>query len=331
MIENNLKNRFQTFKKNFKEKIYGKQWEQDKKNFDIDFIDGEFINLGKWNFLPSLYKNQFNDDELLNIDDASNLKIISLGSKKLCLPKEIGNKTLIYAKNYFELLELFIKKEGIVCEIGSGSGLFSALINEKKNTINILVDIPNVLLTAIALYFTLFPNKKFLLPNEIYNEEKLNFKNYDFIFLTPEQINLIPNESLDLGINTQSFMEMDESEVDHYLKFFNSKTKYDGYFFCSNRLRKRHYFFNYKFNFLKDFKLVFLEKDKIFYKNKSLAAMLNLLLIKKKERNQKDIKFNIVDKVKGIFYFKSNEFFYWLKKDIKKCIVYILKKIKLKK
>ena len=53
-------------------------------------------------------------------------------------------------------------------------------------------------------------------------------------------------------------------------------------FFCSNRLRKRHYFFNYKFNFLKDFKLIFLEKDKIFYKDKSLASMLNLLLIKKR-------------------------------------------------
>ena len=53
----------------------------------------------------------------------------------------------------------------------------------KKNTTNILVDIPNVMLTAIALYFTLFPNKKFLLPNEILNQDKLDLKNYDFIFL----------------------------------------------------------------------------------------------------------------------------------------------------
>ena len=41
-----------------------------------------------------------------------------------------------------------------------------------------------------------------------------------FSFL-PDQINLIPNESVNFGINTQSFMEMDESEVDNYLQFFN--------------------------------------------------------------------------------------------------------------
>ena len=247
------------------------------------------------------------------------------------MPKEIGNKTLIYATNYFKLLSSFISEEGIVCEIGSGSGLLSALINEKKNTTNILVDIPNVMLTAIALYFTLFSNKRFLLPNEILNQDKLDLEKYDFIFLLPDQINLIPNESVNFGINTQSFMEMDEREVDNYLQFFNIKTKYNGYFFCSNRLRKRHYFFNYKFDFLKDFKLIFLEKDKIFYKNKSLASMLNLLLIKKKDKKLKDIKFNILHKVKGIFYFKLNEFFYWLIKDIKKCFIYILKKSKLKK
>ena len=59
MIGNNLENRFYIFKKNFEERIYGLQWEQDKKNFDIEFINGEFKNLGKWNFLPSIYKNQF--------------------------------------------------------------------------------------------------------------------------------------------------------------------------------------------------------------------------------------------------------------------------------
>ena len=50
MIGNNLENRFYIFKKNFEERIYGLQWEQDKKNFDIEFINGEFKNLGKWNF-----------------------------------------------------------------------------------------------------------------------------------------------------------------------------------------------------------------------------------------------------------------------------------------
>ena len=121
------------------------------------------------------------------------------------------------------------------------------------------------------------------MPNEINYNENLNFKSYDFIFLVPEQINLINSESIDLGINTQSFMEMDMLEVDNYLKFFNKTIKYDGYFFCSNRLRKRHYFFKYKFNLLLNFKKTFLEKDAFYYSTKSKSSMLNLLLIKSKD------------------------------------------------
>ena len=95
-------------------------------------------------------------------------------------------------------------------------------------------------------------------------------------------------------------MEMDESEVDNYLQFFNIKTKYNGYFFCSNRLRKRHYFFNYKFNFLKDFKLIFLEKDKIFIKiNHLLQCLISCSL--KKDKSVKDIKFNILHKLTVYF------------------------------
>ena len=144
MTENNLENRFQNFKQNFKKEIYGQQWENDRKNFDIVYANGKFKSFGKWNFLPAIYENQFKDDQLLNIYYEKNIKFLTLGSQKLCLPKEYGNKTLIYANNYYELVQNYINEKSIVCEIGSGSGLFSALINEKKNTTNILIDIPEV-------------------------------------------------------------------------------------------------------------------------------------------------------------------------------------------
>ena len=92
-----------------------------------------------------------------------------------------------------------------------------------------------MLLTAISLIFTLFPNKTFLLPNEIREiSTPINFYEYDFIFLTPDLINYIENESVNFGINTQSFMEMDMIEVDNYLNFFEKKILNNGYFFCSN-------------------------------------------------------------------------------------------------
>ena len=79
MIGNNLEIDF-TYLKRILRKEY--RFENKDKKFDIEFINGEFKNLGKWNFLPSIYKNQFKNHELLNIDN-NNLKIINLGSKTL--------------------------------------------------------------------------------------------------------------------------------------------------------------------------------------------------------------------------------------------------------
>jgi len=321
-----LEKRFSDFKTNIAPRKYGEYWEEAKKSFSIDFKNSRYVSFGERNYLPEIYSTKFEEKSLLKVFSDRKDVYQKLGDQKICLKKDSDNLTLLYANSYYNLIKKYIPEGGVICEVGSGSGLFSSIIHENKNTTNILIDIPEVLLNAIALIFTLFPKKTFLLPNEIVNNKTIVIKDYNFVFLIPEQANLIINESIDLGINTQSFMEMDIKEVDSYLKFFNEKIKYEGYFFTSNRLKKRHYFFNYKFNLLKNFKKVFLEKDFFFYNySPNLSSMLNLLLIKSKNIYKKDINFNFFTKITGIFFFKRKEFFYWTKIYIKKMFKYFLK------
>ena len=230
-MNNLLKKRFDDFKKSIKDKNYGLQWSKDKKNFLIDFNNGVFENLGDWDFFPVLYEKLLDLDGLEIIEIEKNEKIFKLGNKSFCIPKGNNNKTFIHCNNYFNLINKYINYGDIVCEVGSGSAVLSALIHERKETKNILIDIPEVMLVAISLLFTIFPNKKYLLPNETEKLDKININNYDFIFLTPDKINLINKGNVDFCINTQSFMEMDILEVQNYLKFFDKILKINGYFF----------------------------------------------------------------------------------------------------
>tara|TARA_B100001063_G_scaffold242114_1_gene270203 strand:- start:112 stop:1104 length:993 start_codon:yes stop_codon:yes gene_type:complete len=308
-------NRFYNFKKTITNKEYGKYWTAAKKTFDIDFKNNSFVNKGSRNYFPEIYDPKFDDNDLLDVNFENNedKKILKLGTKNLCLLKKSKNRTLIYAQDYLKSIDSCLKEKDIVCEVGSGSGLLSALINEKKKTTNILIDIPDVLLTAISLIFTLFPNKVFLLPNEIKELSlPINFNQYDFIFLTPDMTHYVQNESVKLGINTQSFMEMDMIEVDNYLNYFEKIILDKGYFFCSNRIRKRHYFFEYKFYLLKNFKKVFLKKNQFFYSSPNLSSMLDFLLKKDMNLNKKSINFSFFEKIIILSKFKPKEFLRWL-------------------
>jgi hypothetical protein len=320
-------NRFNNFKKTITNQEFGKYWTTAKNTFEIEFKDNNFINKGSRNYFPEIYDPKVDHNELLdvNLDSDTEKKIFKLGSKILCLPKINKNDTLLYAQHYLKLIDEYIKEKDIVCEVGSGSGLFSALINQKKKTTNILIDIPEVLLTSISLMFTLFPNKVFLLPNEIKELPlPINFNQYDFIFLTPDLIHYVKNESVNLGINTQSFMEMDMLEVDKYLKFFEKIISEEGYFFCSNRVRKRHYFFQYKFYLLKSFSKVFLNKNQFFDSTANHSSMLDFLLKKNKNFNQKPINFSFYEKIIILSKFKPKEFLRWLIWDFKRLFKKIL-------
>lgn len=317
-----LEQRFNSYKLSFKSLQYGSYWEKAKKTFDVDFKDGEFISKGERNYLPTIYDEKINENDLKDLKGIKN-KFFEIGSKKLCLTKNNRNSSIICGYNYYNHISEIIIKKDIICEVGTGSGFLSCLINDRKNTINILVDIPEVLLNAISLAFTIFPNKKFVLPNEINKDTIIN--DYDFIFLEPSQINIIPDKFLDLAINTESFMEMDMKEVDEYLSFFSVKIKDKGHIFIANRLRKRHYFFNYNFHLIDQIKKIKLFRDNLFYNTKGFTTMM-IIIFQKDLKITKKFDFNFFHKLNGITFFKFEEFIFWLKKDI----VSILKLLRLR-
>ncbi len=162
----NFKDRLNKYEESIKPQKFGEQWEKDKKNFKVELINGKFNNYGAWNFFPEIYNSNIKQEELieLKIDNNTSLSnntfFYKLGKTKICLKKNQGNKTLLYALNYFNTIEKYINVGDIVCEVGSGSGLFTSIIQNQKKTCNILIDIPEVLMVSISLIFSLFPEKK---------------------------------------------------------------------------------------------------------------------------------------------------------------------------
>ena len=319
-----LNERFKKFKdsflgNNFK---FGKYWEKEKKTFDVNFKDGNFYSTGTRDYLPIIFNENFVDKQLILLDGK---KFIKLGEKRLCTLKTKGSTHLLHTHHYFNEINSYINYNDVCLEVGSGSGLLQFFIHNNKKTVNIFIDLPESIQSSIALCFTLFPNSKIILPNEI-NNNHLNIKDYDFIFLLPNQKYLIKEFTIDFCINTQSFMEMDIGEVNDYIKYFNNILKLDGYCFLSNRIVKRTYFFDYNFKNL-SFKKIYLKKDKFYYlkKNYHLSSFLNLLLQKKEYGN---FSFNSFDYIFGIFNLKYWEFFHWSKFILKKTILYIPVKIK---
>jgi len=134
-------NRFNNFKKSIIKKKYGEYWTVAKNTFNIDFKDGNFINKGSRNYFPTIYNPKLDRNNLLdvNFESTEDKKILKLGIQNLCLQKENGNNALIYAQNYLNSINSYINEKDIVCEVGSGSGILSAFINERKKTTNILL------------------------------------------------------------------------------------------------------------------------------------------------------------------------------------------------
>ena len=91
-------------------------------------------------------------------------------------------------------------------------------------------------------YFqNVFPERKIYLPHEIQKLEinkLITDPENKIIFLTPEQGILIPNNSIDLSINTHSFQEMPPNSIRNYFDLIERVSENESLFFCANRVEK---------------------------------------------------------------------------------------------
>ena len=133
------------------------------------------------------------------------------------------------------------KDKKVVLEIGAGNGNLMSIIkshSSSKTTI-IDIDLPETISHSVLYIASVFPSAKILMPNEVEcAKNKIDFHDYDFVFLTPNQIELIDDDYVDLSINTHSFQEMTHKQIDEYFSLIQRVGKNNSYFFTSNRVEK---------------------------------------------------------------------------------------------
>lgn len=121
-------------------------------------------------------------------------------------------------------------------EIGAGAGILAMLLHHDLSSRITIVDLPEMISLSSACVNMLLPNARILLPNEV--KDKINYNNYDFIFLLPNQANLIPENYFDLATNSNSMCEMKKEEIAFYFELIQKSLRNSALFYCSNRLRK---------------------------------------------------------------------------------------------
>lgn len=133
-----------------------------------------------------------------------------------------------------------------------GAGLLGILFYHQLGVKYFIIDLPEMISFSSAITATFLPEAKILLPNEI----KDSFSTADFVFLLPSQVNMIPDNSISLSINVESFMEMKMSEIISYFELIQRVAKPNSLFFTTNRHEKvpglgdteKRSFFEYPWN-----------------------------------------------------------------------------------
>jgi putative sugar O-methyltransferase len=124
-----------------------------------------------------------------------------------------------------------------VLEIGPGNGNFpSILYHDWAPTRIVLIDLPETLAVSIPFLSNLFPDARMAMPNEI--EVGGMPAEFDFAFLTVDQLQLLPDDFIDLAINCHSFQEMTHAQIRVYLELIQRACRDSALFFCANRVEK---------------------------------------------------------------------------------------------
>lgn len=146
----------------------------------------------------------------------------------------------IIKDHYYQniLLKYMSKAEvNTIMEIGAGNGNFPSILFHYWAPVRcILIDLPETLAIAIPFLSCLFPQARLIMPNEI-SSEAFN-GDFDFAFVTVDQLDAIDHDCVDLSINCHSFQEMTHRQIKVYFDHIQRVTRESGFFFTANRVEK---------------------------------------------------------------------------------------------
>ena len=120
-----------------------------------------------------------------------------------------------------------------IMELGPGYGRTAyVFLTLQPGCRYILVDIPPALYVAQRYLSTLFKGRKIFLfrPFDSFDQVRDEFSDADIIFLTPNQIELLPEKSVDLFVNISSLHEMRMDQIRYYFGEIERLTRRYFYF-----------------------------------------------------------------------------------------------------
>jgi len=128
-------------------------------------------------------------------------------------------------------------KLNTILDIGAGNGnLPSIFFHDWAPVRVIIVDLPETLAISIPYLSSQFPKAKIIMPHEV--QVGILDTDFDFAFLTVDQLDYIDDDSIDLAINCDSFQEMTHEQIAIYFKLIQRVTVESGIFFTTNRVEK---------------------------------------------------------------------------------------------
>jgi putative sugar O-methyltransferase len=130
-------------------------------------------------------------------------------------------------------------EEATVVELGSGYGRLAWLYLNAVPTLRyVLVDIPPALAIAEQYLATLLPDRRIFGFRRFSDEQEVadELTTADIVFLTPNQLDLLPSLRADLFINVSSLHEMTPVQIDHYFDLIERHTA-GGLFYTKQWLR----------------------------------------------------------------------------------------------
>jgi putative sugar O-methyltransferase len=140
---------------------------------------------------------------------------------------------------YLNILRAFVDKAEIntILEIGAGNGNFPSILYRDWAPVRlIMIDLPETLAVSIPFLSSMFPEAKIAMPNEIAVGGIP--KEFDFAFLTVDQLEHIADDTIDLAINCHSFQEMTHEQIWTYFELVQRVCREAGFFFAANRTEK---------------------------------------------------------------------------------------------
>ena len=140
-------------------------------------------------------------------------------------------ENLFFIKKYFNINKL----QSTFLEIGAGAGLTSLLLlDDIPRSKVIICDLPVTICVGFTIVSHFGKEKyKIILPHEV-TREALSSRLFDLAFITPNQTDLIDNNSIDGIINVHSMQEMEMDCVNTYFKLIKRISRNDAIFYCKN-------------------------------------------------------------------------------------------------